>query len=70
MNPISNLVCKEFKDLGAHELMQVIGSYCDNNRYEYNYNFNYKTVKDVVKFFESNFYHISKLESYFNYWTK
>ena len=70
MNPISNLVGKKFKELNASELMQVVLSYCDQNRYEYNYNLSYKTREDVENYFTSNFYQLHVLKEFFKYWVE
>lgn len=70
MNPISNLIGKKFDDLTAEELIQVVSSYCDENRYPFLLDKNSRGKEDVIKHFESNFYPIHYLESYFEFWTK
>lgn len=70
MNPLSNLIGKKFKELTASELMQVVQAYCDQNRYEFNYNFEFRTRKEVEEYFESNFHDLHVLKSFFKYWTK
>ena len=67
MNPLINLIGTKFKDLTANELMQVVQNYCDQNKYEFDYDLNYKTRQDVVSYFESNFYGIHELKTYFKY---
>jgi hypothetical protein len=69
MNPISNLIGKKFNELTASELMQVVAAYCDQNRYDFNDELNYKTRKDVENYFESNFHGLFELKSFFIYWT-
>ncbi len=70
MNPISNLIGKKFSELTASELMQVVAAYCDQNRYEFNYNFEFKNRIEVENYFTSNFHGIHELKSFFKYWTK
>ena len=77
MNPLSNLIGKKsnligkkFKELTAAELMQVVQAFCDQNRYAFNYNFEFRTRKDVEEYFESNFHGLFELKSFFIYWTK
>jgi hypothetical protein len=69
MNPLYNLIGKEFKELTSLELLQVIQNYCDENRYEFNYDLKYKTNQDVINYFESNFHRIHILKAYFKFWT-
>ena len=69
MNPVSNLIGKKFNELTACELMQTIMAYCDQNNYDFDYNLEYKNIKDVKYYFESNFYGFYELECFFNYWT-
>ena len=69
MNPISNLIGIKFKDLSANELMQVVASYCDQNRYGFNYNLKYKTRQDVENYYVSSFSQLHELKSFFKYWT-
>lgn len=69
MNPLINLTDKKFNELTANELLQVIQAYCDENNYEFNYEFDYKNKKDVENYFKDNFYSLYVLEDFFNYWT-
>jgi hypothetical protein len=70
MNPITNLIGKKFNELSVFELMQVISAYCDANEYFFDYTFKPKDKKDVIYYFESNFYQFQILETFFKYWTK
>lgn len=70
MNPLSNLIGKKFQELTASEIMQVVQAYCDQNRYEFNYNFEFRTRKEVEEYFESNFHDLHILKSFFKYWAK
>lgn len=70
MNPLSNLIGKKFKQLNASELVQVVQNYCEQNRYEFDYELNCYTREDVIQYFESNFHALFILKDYFKFWTK
>lgn len=70
MNPLRNLINKKFKDLKDFELLQVVQNYCDQNKYSFNYNLEYKNRKDIEDYFINNFHQLHELKSFFKYWTK
>jgi len=69
MNQLTNLIGKKFNELTANELFQVISFYCEENKYEFNYELEYKNKKDLENYFKDNFYSLYVLEDFFNYWT-
>jgi len=81
MNPIAHLTNKKFKELTAIELLEVVTAYLDENHYncteEYisfekwfrlrHFTRDFKR-KNVIEYFEDNYYSIDRLKDFFKYW--
>lgn len=79
MNPLKNLIGKQFNELTKNELLQVYENYCDENKYfdtlsicEYlkqnqRYSFEY-TKQDVLNLINNEVGFINRIENNFNFW--
>lgn len=76
MSPIAHLTGKSFEDLTAHNLVDIMNAYCDENSYPNR--FEYEPVsslassrkRNVITKFYNSIGDISLIENYFKYWTE
>lgn len=74
MNPLADFTEKEFHELDHNELIQVMNSYCDENKYpisfEHQITYNKTSRENAIIAFQKEVGDISILKTYFNNWTK
>lgn len=71
MNPLINLIGKEFKSLNTLEMCEVVNACFDSHNFNFFADPNkFNNSKEVIQFFESVAYTELKLIAFFNDWTK
>lgn len=78
MNPISDLIDKDFNELTFNELVRVINAYCDENKYfnemlsevAFPYSKAFRNPANAISYFEGKIGPIYLLKDFFIYWTK
>lgn len=72
-NPLTNLIGKKYEDLTYVELLQCIDEYCEENKYNNDFDEEYRNEirsRDMaIRYFVGEFHYEFILEDYFNYWT-
>jgi hypothetical protein len=71
MNPLINLINKDFKSLNTSEMCEVVNACFNSHRFNFFADPNkFNNSEEVIQFFESVAYTELKLIAFFNEWTK
>jgi hypothetical protein len=71
MNPLINLIGKEFQNLNTSEMCEVVNACFDSHRFNFFADPNkFNNSEEVIRFFQSVAYTEYDLKMFFDEWTK